>query len=129
MQDQSKCSRKAMSHSGGLIAGGLRPSGSPVANHIFDPSNAVYKLAMELMWPEFCARIGYNQLTLGDIMEAILATWLQKPERSKQDTHYRAGKWLHNYLYSVYMLVFLAGDASWHLKSKEACENFVLWSR
>ena len=38
-----------------------------------DPGNFIYALAMRLMWPEFGEQHGYNQETIGDIFEGILA--------------------------------------------------------
>ena len=111
--------RKELSYNGGIRRDFHHGSLS-----YYDAGNAVYGFAMRLMWPTFAFHYQYNDETLGDIFEGILAlhylhghSWCN----SRLDAH-RA---LENYLRSVSQFCKLS-HAPWKgCKTFDDCRKLV----
>ena len=89
-----------------------------------DPGNFIYALAMRLIWPEF-AQDGYNQETIGDVFEGVLAlqvfcgaAWPQGCTAA----HLR----LESYLRQVSHFGFLAKDRIWACSTIGDCSRVVV---
>ena len=89
-----------------------------------DPGNFIYALAMRLMWPEF-GEHGYNQETIGDIFEGILALHVFYGIESNQDCTL-AHALLESYLRQVARFCYLAKDRIWRCATVGDCCKVVV---
>ena len=89
-----------------------------------DPGNFIYALAMRLMWPEF-GRDGYNQETIGDIFEGILALHLFYGEQWSPGCA-SAHALLESYLRQVARFGMLAKDKIWNCTTLGDCCRVVV---
>ena len=89
-----------------------------------DPGNFIYALAMRLMWPEF-GEGGYNQETIGDIFEGILALRLTCGEEWSCGCA-SAHAELESYLRQVARFGMLAKDRIWACTTLGDCCRVVV---
>jgi len=128
MSDLSYSMRKGLSHYGAIRR---RSASDPVGRHeiftitthdrdfildeklYFDPGNLVYSFAFRLLWNDIWQQCGWNQETMGDIIESILGFHYLNVLHGRECVPAKAlSNFFEDLSYNVWRVLLYSGDES-----------------